>query len=292
MPALATDRHDLHAHSSASDGTDTPAGMLAAAAAAGLATVALTDHDTTDGWAEAAAARPAGLTVLPGAELSCWTPGEAGQRISLHLLAYLFDPTDAPLATACRRLRESRWDRGQRMVAGLVRAGYPISWEQVASLAADGSVGRPHVARALVAAGVVPDVAAAFTPEFLADGGRFYTTKEELPVLTALALVRAAGGAAVVAHPLAHRRGPVVPRAALVELARHGLTGLEVDHVDHDEETRARARALAAELGLLATGGSDYHGSAKTVRLGAATTPGAVVERLVADARGAAAWTG
>ncbi len=155
-------RIDLHTHSSVSDGTDTPAELVAAAAAAGLDVVALTDHDTTDGWAAARAASPPGLVVVPGMELSCrWFP--AGDRpISVHLLAYLFDPDAPELAAERARLRAERLTRGERMVTALAADGFPVSWEQVVARSAGGVVGRPHVARALVEAGVVGSVDEAF----------------------------------------------------------------------------------------------------------------------------------
>lgn len=294
MPHPRVPGADLHAHSTASDGTDRPAELLQAALAARLAVVAITDHDTTGGWAEAAAALPRGLTVVPGAELSCFAPAEddPSRAVSLHLLAYLFDPEEPRLAQARRRLRDSRVTRAERMVAGLVAAGVPISWEQVRELAGTGAVGRPHVARALVAAGVVPEVGAAFSPELIADGGRFYVDKEELPVLEAIRLVRAAGGVAVFAHPLAARRGEVVGDATIAAMAAAGLAGLEADHVDHDPAARARARGLAADLGLLVTGGSDYHGRAKTVPLGAHTTTAEALEALLAQGQGCRPWSG
>ncbi len=146
------------------------------AAAAGLDVIALTDHDTTAGWAAAAAALPVGLSLVPGAEVSC-VSGSGRDAISLHLLSFLFDPAEPTFAAELTRLRSGRTDRGRQIVDALVADGYPISWEQVRSDAAGSSVGRPHVARALVAAGLVPDVSSAFTPEWLADGGRYYRDK-------------------------------------------------------------------------------------------------------------------
>ncbi|MFJ8042942.1 PHP domain-containing protein [Kitasatospora sp. NPDC096147] len=281
-------RIDLHAHSNASDGTDSPAELVAAAVAAGLDVVALTDHDTVAGHAEAAGAvRGTGLTVVPGAELSCRTGG-----ISMHLLAYLFDPTEPAFAAERELVRTDRFRRGRAVVERCVELGAPISWEQVQRIAGDGSVGRPHIASALVEAGVVPDVSAAFTADWLANGGRADVPKHETDPVTAVRLVRAAGGVPVFAHPGAVKRGRTVSDATIRELAGAGLGGLEVDHTDHDPETRERLRALAAELGLLATGSSDYHGSRKTVRLGEHTTAPEVYEALLAQATGAAPITG
>jgi hypothetical protein len=274
-------RIDLHAHSTASDGTDPPAGLVRAAAAAGLDVVAITDHDTTAGWAEAFAARPAGLTIVPGVEFSCVHHGPDGRRVSLHLLAYLADPDDAAIGAEWARLRESRRTRAQTMVTRLVADGYPISWPQVDALAAGGAVGRPHIGRALVESGVAPDVETAFA-KLLSSRQPYYVRKVDTDVFEALRLVRAAGGLPVFAHPIAHRRGPVVDDAVVAAMADAGMIGLEVDHPDHDADDRAHAAALARELGLLGTGSSDYHGTNKRNRLGAELTHPEIYEQLLA----------
>ncbi|MFD7322511.1 PHP domain-containing protein [Streptomyces sp. NPDC059875] len=275
-------RIDLHTHSTASDGTDTPAELVRNAAAAGLDVVALTDHDTTRGYAEAIAALPEGLTLVTGAELSCRIDG-----VGLHMLAYLFDPDEPELAAERELVRDDRVPRARAMVGKLQELGVPVTWEQVARIAGDGSVGRPHVAEALVELGVVPDVSGAFTQEWLADGGRAYVEKHELDPFDAIRLVKAAGGVTVFAHPLAVKRGEVVPESAMARLAEAGLDGIEVDHMDHDEATRARLRGLAKELGLLATGSSDYHGSRKTCRLGDFTTDPEIYGEITRRATGA-----
>ncbi len=280
-------RIDLHAHSNASDGTDTPAELVAAAVAAGLDVVALTDHDTVSGHAEAAEAvraLPSGtrLTLVPGAELSCHVDG-----VSMHLLAYLFDPAEPAFAEERELVRTDRFRRGRAVVERCRELGAPISWEQVQRIAGDGSVGRPHIASALVEAGVVATVSDAFTADWLANGGRADVRKHETDPVTAVKLVRAAGGVPVFAHPGAVKRGRTVPDQVIADLAAAGLAALEVDHIDHDEETRARLTGLAADLGLLTTGSSDYHGGRKTVRLGDHTTDPAVYEALLAQATGA-----
>jgi predicted metal-dependent phosphoesterase TrpH len=275
-------RIDLHTHSTASDGTDTPAELVRNAAVAGLDVVALTDHDTTRGHAEAAAAVPAGVTLVTGAELSCRLDG-----IGLHMLAYLFDPEEPDLLRERELVRDDRVPRARAMVGKLRELGVPVEWEQVARIAGDGSVGRPHIAEALVELGVVPSVSDAFTPQWLADGGRAYVEKHELDPFTAIRLVKAAGGVTVFAHPLAVKRGRVVPEAAIAELAACGLDGIEVDHMDHDEATRARLRGLAHDLGLLTTGSSDYHGSRKTCRLGEYTTDPEIYGEITRRATGA-----
>ncbi|BAJ30647.1 MULTISPECIES: PHP domain-containing protein [Kitasatospora] len=281
-------RIDLHAHSNASDGTDSPAELVANAVAAGLDVVALTDHDTVSGYGEAAAAvAGTGLVLVPGAELSCQAGG-----ISMHLLAYLFDPAEPAFAAERELVRTDRFRRGRAIVERCRELGAPISWEQVERIAGDGSVGRPHIASALVEAGVVATVSDAFTADWLANGGRADVRKHETDPVAAVRLVRAAGGVPVFAHPGAVKRGRTVGDAVIADLAAAGLGGLEVDHVDHDDPTRARLRGLAAELGLFTTGSSDYHGARKTVRLGEHTTAPAAYEELLAQATGAAPITG
>ena len=275
-------RIDLHTHSTASDGTDTPAELVRKAAAAGLDVVALTDHDTTRGHAEALAALPQGLTLVTGAELSCRLDG-----VSMHLLAYLFDPEEPALLAERELVRDDRVPRAKGMIAKLNELGVPVTWEQVARIAGDGSVGRPHVASALVELGVVDSVSDAFTPEWLADGGRAYVPKHETDPFEAVRLVKNAGGVAVFAHPAAAKRGRTVPDSAIAELAQAGLDGIEVDHMDHDPDTRARLRGLAGELGLLVTGSSDYHGSRKTCVLGEFSTDPEVYGEITRRATGA-----
>ncbi|MFD3324234.1 PHP domain-containing protein [Streptomyces sp. NPDC058701] len=275
-------RIDLHTHSTASDGTDTPAELVRNAAGAGLDVVALTDHDTVGGHAEALAALPAGLTLVTGAELSCRLNG-----VGMHLLAYLFDPEEPELSRERELVRDDRTPRAQAMVGKLRALGVDITWERVARIAGDGSVGRPHLASALVELGVVPTVSDAFTPDWLADGGRAYAGKHELDPFDAIRLVKAAGGVTVFAHPAAVKRGRCAPEAVIAELAAAGLDGIEVDHMDHDTATRERLRGLAGDLGLLTTGSSDYHGSRKTCRLGEYTTDPEIYGEITRRATGA-----
>ncbi|MFD9886349.1 PHP domain-containing protein [Streptomyces alboflavus] len=278
-------RIDLHTHSTASDGTDTPTELVRNAAAAGLDVVALTDHDSTRGHAEAIAALPPGLTLVTGAELSCRLDG-----VGMHMLAYLFDPEEPDLARERELVRDDRVPRAKAMVGKLQELGVPVTWEQVARIASDGSVGRPHVAEALVELGVVPDVSAAFTPDWLADGGRAYAEKHELDPFDAIRLVKAAGGVTVFAHPAAAQRGKVVPESAIAELAAAGLDGIEVDHPEqlaYAPESGPRLRGLAADLGLLVTGSSDYHGTRKTCVLGEYTTDPEIYGEITRRATGA-----
>ncbi|MEU8970216.1 PHP domain-containing protein [Streptomyces monashensis] len=275
-------RIDLHCHSTASDGTDTPAELVRNAAAAGLDVVALTDHDTTRGYGEAIAALPAGLTLVTGAELSCRVDG-----VSMHMLAYLFDPEEPALLAERELVRDDRVPRAQGMVARLNDLGVPVTWEQVERIAAGGSVGRPHVATALVELGVVPTVSDAFTEEWLADGGRAFVEKHETDPFEAIRLVKGAGGVCVFAHPAAAKRGRTVSEARIAEMAAAGLDGVEVDHMDHEADARERLRGLAKDLDLLVTGSSDYHGSRKTVALGAYTTDPEVYGEITRRATGA-----
>ncbi|MFG3252815.1 PHP domain-containing protein [Streptomyces sp. NPDC048172] len=280
-------RIDLHTHSTASDGTDSPAELVGNAAAAGLDVVALTDHDTVAGHAEAVRALPAGLTLVTGAELSC----RLGD-ISLHMLAYLFDPAEPELARERDLLRDDRVPRARAIVEKLRGMGVPVTWEQVARIAGDGSVGRPHIAAAMVEAGVVETVSDAFTEEWIANDGRAYVGKHELDPFDALRLIKGAGGVAVFAHPLAAKRGQTLPESAIADLAAAGLDGVEADHADHTPDTRERVHGLARELGLLATGSSDYHGSRKAIALGAFTTAPDVYAEIAARGSGAAPVTG
>jgi predicted metal-dependent phosphoesterase TrpH len=286
-------RIDLHVHSDASDGTDPPGDLVRKAWAialdgAPLDGIALTDHDTIAGYHDAAAAveRLAGppdrpFVVVPGVELSCIL-GD----VSLHLLGYLFDSANAPLAAELELLRTDRIRRAKAMVDKLVELGAPVTWQQVSAIAGDGAVGRPHIAQALVVAGVVPDIPAAFVPDWIANDGRAYVEKYSLTPARAIDLVNAAGGVTVFAHPAASSRGAVVEEEAIETFAAAGLDGLEVDHPDHDEPTRARLRAVARDLGLLVTGSSDYHGSVKAVQIGANTTDPEVLDTLVHRSRG------
>jgi predicted metal-dependent phosphoesterase TrpH len=278
---------DLHTHSSVSDGTESPAELLAAAQAAGLDVVALTDHDTTAGWSLAEAARPRGLTVVPGMELSCrWFPDDQ-PPISVHLLAYLFDPTHPGFAAERARLRDERLERGARIVAALAVDGYPVVWEQIVERSEGGVVGRPHIARALVDAGAAESVDHAFAT-LLHHRSPYYVTKSDTDVRVGIALVRDAGGVPVFAHGLATKRGRIVGDAAIVAMVEAGLLGLEVDHPDHSPDERAHLRGLAADLGLITTGSSDYHGSNKATPIGACTTEPDQLEAILDAGTGSA----
>jgi 3',5'-nucleoside bisphosphate phosphatase len=274
-------RIDLHAHSSASDGTDSPGQLVAAAAQAGLDVVAITDHDTTAGWDEAAAAVGShGIDLVRGMEISCAVNG-----ISVHLLSYLHDPGHAHLAAEVEEARASREYRAEHMVE-LLAEDYDITWEDVLAHARPGaSLGRPHMADALVRKGVVASRDEAFA-DILSSRGPYYVGHYAIDARRAVRLVREAGGVPVMAHPLAHRRGRTVSESVIGELAEAGLVGIEVFHPDHDDESVRRAQELADELGLLVTGSSDYHGTGKVSRLGEWMTDPLVLQQIEATATG------
>jgi predicted metal-dependent phosphoesterase TrpH len=253
-------RIDLHTHSSVSDGTEPPSEVIERAHAAGLDVVALTDHDTAAGWAEAGlAAERVGIELIPGIEVSTRLADT-----SVHLLAYWPDPDDPALAAQLSRILEARDGRLPRMLARLREAGIDLDEAQVAAVSGDAeALGRPHVADAMVAAGIVSDRREAFD-RWLAEGRPGYVSKQnELPTDETIALVRAAGGVPVLAHPWGRSSRATLTEPVLAELTAAGLVGTEVDHQDHDQPTRDALRGVAADLGLVVTGSSDYHGVGK-----------------------------
>ena len=271
-------RIDPHTHSVVSDGTDTPTELVAAAAWAGLDVVGLTDHDTTAGWSEVVAAGVEhGVTILRGMEISTQF-----EHRSIHLLAYLFDPADAALLARTERARSSRVERARMMVERIAE-DFPITWEQVSAQVVDGAtIGRPHIADALVAAGHVPDRSAAFAPGGpVANRTKYYVPHYAPDVREAIELVRGAGGVPIVAHPYALRGRGIHPDA-LPAAIEAGLMGVEVEHRDHDDEDRVQLRALAEREGLIITGSSDYHGRGKVNLLGENLTAPDQLERIVA----------
>jgi predicted metal-dependent phosphoesterase TrpH len=293
-------RADLHVHSNASDGTDPPAEVMSRAARAGLDVVALTDHDTVAGHAQARRALPESLTLVPGMELSCrlndprrGVPGGSSPRgqHSLHLLAYLFDPDAPDLAAQTQRIRDDRVLRAQAMVDRLIDLGVPITWDDVAAIAGSAVVGRPHIARAMAASGAIATPDQAFTRDWIADGGRAYVDRYALEPARAIGLVRAAGGVAVVAHPRANSEGGrgggwVVTDEQIAGLAAAGLAGVEVFHPDQPAAEQASLLGLTRDLGLIATGGSDDHGSLTGHRIGSHTAAPGAYESLIAQATG------
>jgi len=295
-------RADLHVHSSASDGTEPPAEVMRRAAQAGLDVVALTDHDTVAGHAEARRALAdsladplaSSLTLLPGMELSCRlgdrsreVPGGSPSRgqHSVHLLAYLFDAGHPDLAAELSRIRDDRVLRARAMVGRLADLGVPITWDQVAAIAGPAVVGRPHIARAMAASGAIASPREAFTRDWIGDGGRAYVGRYALDPVHAIGLVRDAGGVAVLAHPRAGRDW-VVSDEEIGRLAAAGLAGVEVFHPDQAAAERARLLALAHDLGLVATGGSDDHGSLTGHRIGSETVAADAYQALISRAAG------
>jgi predicted metal-dependent phosphoesterase TrpH len=268
---------DLHTHSSVSDGTDAPAVLVRAAAAAGLTVVALADHDTTAGWGQAlAAAEGSGVEVVPAVEVSTRWRGS-----DVHLLALWPDGDDPAWQAMLAEIRRSRDERLPRLLRRLADHGVHLTEAQVRAAAARSpSVGRPHVADAMVAAGYVADRAEAFD-RWLGEGRPGHVPKHAPDLVVAIRAVQAAGGVAVLAHPWGRGSRTVLDASALGHLADAGLAGVEVDHVDHDPATRDALRAVADRLGLVCTGGSDYHGAGKAgVALGAETTERAAYAAL------------
>jgi predicted metal-dependent phosphoesterase TrpH len=280
-------RIDLHTHSNRSDGTESPTELVRSAHAAGLDVLGLTDHDTTEGWAEAVtAAEEAGLTLVRGLEVSCTFAGHG-----VHLLAYLPDPTYAPLDRELRRILDGRSSRLPATLARLRAVGIEIDVEDVRRVAgATAAMGRPHIADALVALGVVTDRNEAFE-RYLGPRGPGYVHRYAADLEDMIEMVAGAGGVSVIAHPWASRHDHrALDAGGIARLQRAGLVGLEVDHEDHDARTRADLRALARDLGLVVTGSSDHHGSGKVDHeLGCNTTAPEELERLLALAADSAA---
>jgi predicted metal-dependent phosphoesterase TrpH len=259
--------YDLHTHSTHSDGTLTVTENVTMAAERGLDGIAVTDHDTTEGFDEAtAAAAEAGIDLIPGIEFSAEYEGA-----SLHVLAYWIDPANEALRAELKRLTDTRFRRGELMVEKLQELGYDISFERVRAIAGGDLIARPHVAKAMVEAGIVATEKEAFD-RFISDGGIAYVPKHALDPVDSLALIGAAGGVCVLAHPGMWKGNGSVPDSLIEEMAAGGMGGLEVDHPDHDDEQRAYYRALAERLGLVPTGASDCHGERYGFRLGVDTT--------------------
>ena len=271
---------DLHTHTVHSDGTDTPAELLAAAQAAGLTTVGLTDHDTSSGWDETAAAVPAGMRVIPGAEFSTKHPRPDGSLVSVHLLGYLFRRDHQPIVDEWNRMRDERANRGARIVESLMAAGYPITLDRVREIAGPSNIGRPHIARALMEQGIVGSVGEAFA-ELLGDDSPHYAALRSTSLVEGIEMILGGGGVPVIAHPRARAAAPLLTADVLADLAARGLKGLEVRHPDHDDAARAELAGIATDLGLLQTGSSDYHGTNKTLRIGQERTDDDVVDRIV-----------
>ncbi|MEW1953875.1 PHP domain-containing protein [Terrabacter sp. NPDC080008] len=281
-PGRARPVIDLHAHSSVSDGTESPAQLVASAAAAGIDVLAITDHDTVAGWDEAsAAAREHGIALVRGIEISC-----AWRHTSIHLLGYLPDPGDRPLLEELARARDSRATRLERMVERMAADAIPLTYQEVLAQVAPGATpGRPHIADALIANGTIEHRDEAFR-SWLGDDSPYYVGHYAPDPVRAVELVRAAGGVPVLAHPFTRTRSGAVDDHLVGRMRAAGLAGLEAYHRDHGPEEVAHATELAERLGLLLTGSSDYHGTGKRNRLGENTTTPEVLEAIEATASG------
>jgi predicted metal-dependent phosphoesterase TrpH len=282
---------DLHAHTNHSDGKDSPTELVANAAQAGLSVIAITDHDSVAGWAEAIrAAQSHRIGLVPGIEVSTRAVAENGRGISVHVLAYLPDPENEPLLTALNRTKASRITRAQEMVDRL-KADYPIDWELVKEQLPEGStIGRPAIADALVAAGVVPTRSDAFT-SILHRSSKYYVSEQSLDTAEAIRLIREAGGVSVMAHPLidfpAEADPANLPLGHFEQLIQAGLDGLEVNHRSVPRVAKDWLENLAFKHNLIITGSSDYHGvGGKENKLGENTTSPEMLDRIIDQAWG------
>jgi 3',5'-nucleoside bisphosphate phosphatase len=259
--------YDLHTHSTFSDGTNSITENVELALDRALDGLGITDHDTTGGLEEAsAAAAGTGLEIVPGIEFSAEYQGA-----SLHVLAYWIDPTDEELQAELTRLTDTRFRRGEMMIEKLQELGYDISFDRVREIAGGGLIARPHVAKAMVEAGIVSTEKEAFD-RYISDDGIAYVPKHALDPVRSVALIEGAGGICVLAHPGMWKGQGSVPDVLIAEMAGAGMVGLEVDHPDQDPEQRAYYGALAARLDLVPTGASDCHGERYDYRMGCETT--------------------
>jgi 3',5'-nucleoside bisphosphate phosphatase len=265
---------DLHLHSVHSDGTESAAEVMAAAHRHGLRTAALTDHDTTSGWRDAAEATASlGMTFIPGMELSA-----KYQWRSVHVLAYLIDPDDVGLRAMTDRIRSSRLDRARTM-ADRIGRDYDVVWDDIVAQTSDGAtVGRPHIADALVAKGLVRDRTEAFA-QILNPDGDYYVSLYAPDPVTAIELVVGAGGVPVIAHPAG--RAGLLPAGVLHRMLDAGLAGFELGHRENVEPGRTTLRRMSEERDLIITGSSDYHGLGKPNLPGEFTTADDMVARII-----------
>ena len=279
---------DIHTHSNASDGTLTPVELMHAASVAGLDVIGLTDHDTTVGWDAAVRELPLlgrRIGLARGAEISCRTDA----HISVHLLGLLFDPSEPKLAMTLATTRDDRVPRMHAMIAKLNLAGIAVTIADVEQQVAPGAtLGRPHLADALIALRVVKDRGEAFD-QFLNNDSPFYVSHISPNPIDAINLVQGAGGVSILAHPGANARNDQISKTAIAEIAamaEAGLTALEVDHRDHKPSIRTQLRGIAADLGLLVTGASDFHGTGKLNLLGENQTSETVWDQMVSRTSG------
>lgn len=267
---------DLHTHTTCSDGTDSPLSLVKKAASAGITVLGITDHDTTSGWQEATDALHGDMQLVLGAEISCLTL----DGISVHMLGLLFDGENREIQTMLEESRDTRIPRMRKMTELLTASGYEISLEEVLASTPDGAtLGRPHLADALVAKKIVSSRDEAFK-DLLHNDSPFYVSHFAPTPIDAIGVIRRAGGVAVIAHPLASRRGATINESLFADLVDAGLNGVEVYHRDQSVEEREQLIAVARSLNLVTTGSSDYHGTGKLNVLGENTTHRAEWERL------------
>lgn len=273
---------DLHLHSTASDGTQSPVEVVRSAAAAGMKVVALTDHDTTAGWdAAAAAAMDTGVGFIPGIEVSSKLGGA-----SVHVLAYLPDPTHPALMASMERVRFDRVHRAQRIVAA-IGEDYEFTWDDVVAVSQPGAtIGRPHIADALVARGIIANRSDAFTG-MLSHHSKYYVPHESPTPDEAIATIREAGGVPVLAHGGSRGQALLAPDV-FARMVDAGLLGVEIEHRENDDESRRILRAYANDYDLIVTGSSDYHGTGKPNQIGENTTAPSQLARIVACGTGSA----
>jgi len=271
---------DLHTHTNCSDGTDTPAQLVNKALAEGLSVLAITDHDTTSGWQAAQLALRADLSLVLGAEISCLTT----DGVSVHMLGMLFDGENLQMQSMLENTRDGRIPRAHKMIELLNAGGINITMEDVESVKPDGAtLGRPHIADALVKNGVVTSRDEAFT-DLLHNNSPYYVAHMAPTPQDAISIIRSAGGVAVIAHPFASHRGQVLSSEDFLPLKNAGLNAIEVNHRDHSNEERNALAEIARELDLVITGASDYHGTGKLNSLGENHTHQAEWERLESQA--------
>jgi predicted metal-dependent phosphoesterase TrpH len=271
---------DLHTHTNFSDGTDTPTELVNKALASGITTLAITDHDSISGWDEAISALRPGLSLVPGAEISCQTT----DGISVHILGLLFDPNHVELINTLSKTRENRHGRMEKIISRINEAGIDISMADVLEQLSDGAtLGRPHLADALVKKGVVASREEAFT-QMLHNNSKYYVSHYSPSPEVAIKLIKEAGGVAVIAHPMASHRGRVISSETFGSIINSGLDGIEVDHRDHTPDEKRELINLAKEFDLVMTGSSDYHGNGKLNMLGEYTTHPKQWEKLESKA--------
>ena len=271
---------DLHTHTNFSDGTDTPTELVNKALASGITTLAITDHDSISGWDEAITALRPGLSLVPGAEVSCQTT----DGISVHILGLLFDPNHVELINTLSKTRENRHGRMEKIISRINEAGIDISMADVLEQLSDGAtLGRPHLADALVKKGVVASREEAFT-QMLHNNSKYYVSHYSPSPEVAIKLIKEAGGVAVIAHPMASHRGRVISSETFGSIINSGLDGIEVDHRDHTPDEKRELINLAKEFDLVMTGSSDYHGNGKLNMLGEYTTHPKQWEKLESKA--------